>query len=295
MSDKELLEKHNFKFQKKYGQNFLYDPKIPAKIASNCTEGEAAEGEKKEEVIVEIGPGAGILTKELAKRFRGVYAVEIDENLIPILAESLADYDNTTVINKDIMQVDLPEFVREITQNGKYPVSVCANLPYYITTPVIMKLIEECCGFRYITVMVQKEVARRLCATPESADYGAITAQIRLYGSAVKLFDVPAGCFNPRPKVDSAVVRIKLDYPAKYSKEISDNAGMLIKAAFGQRRKTLTNALSGLSGKICTTDKNELAAIITETLGLPGDVRGEKLTAEQFAALAKVICLREEK
>ncbi len=291
MSDKELLEKHNFKFQKKYGQNFLYDPKIPAKIASNCTEGEIAEGEKKDEVIVEIGPGAGILTKELAKRFRAVYAVEIDENLIPILDESLKDFDNTKVINRDIMQVNLPEFVEEITEKGKYPVSVCANLPYYITTPVIMKLIEECCNFRYITVMVQKEVARRLCASPESADYGAITAQIRLYGSAVKLFDVPSGCFNPRPKVDSAVVRIKLDSPAKYPKEVLEGASMLIKAAFGQRRKTLTNALSGLSGKISTTDKGELASIITETLGLPGDVRGEKLSAEQFASLAKVICI----
>ena len=184
MSDKDLLQKHNFKFQKKYGQNFLYDPKIPAKIAENCTEGEFPEDGKKQEVIVEIGPGAGILTKELAKRFYRVSAVEIDENLIPILAESLADFDNVTVTNKDIMQVDLPEFVKEITEDGKYPVSVCANLPYYITTPVIMKLIEECCGFGYITVMVQKEVARRLCAKPESADYGSITAAIALKGTA---------------------------------------------------------------------------------------------------------------
>ncbi len=291
MSDKELLAKHNFKFQKKYGQNFLYDPKIPAKIAANCTEGEIAEGEKKDEVIVEIGPGAGILTKELAKRFRAVYAVEIDENLIPILDEALADYDNTTVINRDIMQVNLAEFVSEITENGKYPVSVCANLPYYITTPVIMKLIEECCGFGYITVMVQKEVARRLCAAPTSPDYGAITAEIGLYGSAVKLFDVPSGCFNPRPKVDSAVVRIKLDTPEKYPKDVAAKASVIIKAAFGQRRKTLVNALSGLTGKIRTTDKGELASIITETLGLPGDVRGEKLTAEQFVALARALCV----
>ena len=215
MNDKDLLLKHNFKFQKKYGQNFLYDPKIPAKISENCTEGEYSEDGKKDEVIVEIGPGAGILTKELAKRFRKVAAVEIDENLIPILDEALADFDNITVTNRDIMQVDLVEFVNDVTENGKYPVSVCANLPYYITTPVIMKLIEECCGFEYITVMVQKEVARRLCANPTSPDYGSITAEIGLYGSAVKLFDVPAGCFNPRPKVDSAVVRIKLGKPQK--------------------------------------------------------------------------------
>ncbi len=289
MSDKDLLQKHNFKFQKKYGQNFLYDPKIPARIAENCTEGEFPENGKKDEVIVEIGPGAGILTKELAKRFRSVSAVEIDENLIPILAESLADFDNVTVTNKDIMQVDLPQFVKEITDDGKYNVSVCANLPYYITTPVIMKLIEECCGFRYITVMVQKEVARRLCAKPGTDDYGAITAEIGLYGSAIKLFDVPAGCFNPRPKVDSAVVRIKLEYPSKYPKDDAKNASTLIKAAFGQRRKTLVNALSGLSGKIKTTDKTELADIISETLGVPGDVRGEKLCADQFVKLAKVL------
>ena len=289
MSDKDLLQKHNFKFQKKYGQNFLYDPKIPARIAENCTEGEFSGNGKKDEVIVEIGPGAGILTKELAKRFRSVSAVEIDENLIPILAESLADFDNVTVTNKDIMQVDLPQFVKEITDDGKYNVSVCANLPYYITTPVIMKLIEECCGFRYITVMVQKEVARRLCAKPGTDDYGSITAEIGLYGSAVKLFDVPAGCFNPRPKVDSAVVRIKLEYPSKYPKDDAKNASTLIKAAFGQRRKTLVNALSGLSGKIKTTDKTELADIISETLGVPGDVRGEKLCADQFVKLAKVL------
>lgn len=289
MSDKDLLQKHNFKFQKKYGQNFLYDPKIPAKIAENCTEGEFPEGGKKDEVIVEIGPGAGILTKELAKRFYKVSAVEIDENLIPILAESLADFDNITVINRDIMEVNLPEFAAEITENGKFPVSVCANLPYYITTPVIMKLIEECCGFRYITVMVQKEVARRLCAGPESPDYGAISAEIALYGSAVKLFDVPAGCFNPRPKVDSAVVRIKLDVPEKYPKELTAKASPLIKAAFGQRRKTLVNALSSLGDKIVTTDKTELAGIISETLGVSGDVRGEKLSADQFVTLAGVL------
>ena len=137
--------------------------------------------------------------------------------------------------------------------------------------------------------MVQKEVARRLCAKPDSADYGSITAEIGLYGGAVKLFDVPAGCFNPRPKVDSAVVRIKLENPAKYPEKDARNASTLIKAAFGQRRKTLVNALSGLSGKIKTTDKTELAQIITDTLGVAGDVRGEKLCADQFVQLAKVL------
>lgn len=289
MSDKDLLQKHNFKFQKKYGQNFLYDPKIPAKIADNCTDTEPGEDGKRREVIVEVGPGAGILTKELAKRFMRVAAVEIDENLIPILAESLADFDNITVKNSDIMQVDLRSFVASVTDNGQYPVSVCANLPYYITTPVIMKLIEEGGLFDNITVMVQKEVARRLCASPESADYGSITAEIGLYGSASKLFDVPAGCFNPRPKVDSAVVRIRLVKGGKYPAELSKKASILIKAAFNQRRKTLANTLSGIAGQLKTTDKTELAAIITENLGLPGDVRGEKLTSAQFVELARVL------
>lgn len=287
MSDKDLLQKHNFKFQKKYGQNFLYDPKIPARIAENCTESPFPECGKKDEVIVEIGPGAGILTKELAKRFLRVAAVEIDENLIPILAESLSDFDNITVKNADVMEVDLHELVAEVTENGRFPVSVCANLPYYITTPVIMKLIEECCGFNYITVMVQKEVARRLCATPESPDYGSITAEIGLYGSAVKLFDVPAGCFNPRPKVDSAVVRIKLENPEKYPKETARKASRLIKAAFNQRRKTLANTLTVLGDALVTSDKAELSRIISETLGVSGDIRGEKLTAEQFVRLAE--------
>lgn len=289
MSDKDLLQKHNFKFQKKYGQNFLYDPKIPAKIAENCTEGDFPQDGKKKEVIVEIGPGAGILTKELAKRFYKVAAVEIDENLIPILAESLADFDNVSVTNRDIMEVDLPEFVREITEEGKYPVSVCANLPYYITTPVIMKLIEECCGFGYITVMVQKEVARRLCANPTSPDYGSITAEIGLYGSATKLFDVPAGCFNPRPKVDSAVVRIKLEKPQKYPKDIAAKASLLIKAAFNQRRKTLANTLQALGDKLVSSDKAELSQIIAQTLGVSPDIRGEKLTADDFVKLARVL------
>ncbi len=291
MKDNELLQKHNFKFQKKYGQNFLYDAKIPAKIADNCTED--GGNLPHPHAIVEVGPGAGILTRELAKRFVSVSAVEIDENLMPILAESLADFPNVTVKNADIMKTDLHSLVREATEGGKYPVSVCANLPYYITTPVIMKLIEEGCSFRYITVMVQKEVARRLCAVPGSADYGAITAVIGLYGEAKKLFDVPAGCFNPRPKVDSAVVRIKLDEVPKYPKETTELACALISAAFGQRRKTLTNALGTLSGKIKTTDKGELSEIIEKTLGVRGDVRGEVLSSARFASLAEALSVEK--
>ncbi len=292
MGDKALLDRHNFKFKKQYGQNFLTDRKIPARIAENCTAlpvPEAEDGRRCDEVILEIGPGAGILTKELALRYRRVAAVEIDPNLIPILSEALADFPNTSVLNEDIMAVDLPAFVAEITENGKYPVSVCANLPYYITTPILMKLLETRCGFGFITVMVQKEVARRLCAAPGSPDYGSISAEIGLYGQAAKLFDVPSGCFNPRPKVDSAVVKISLDKSEKYPIDLADKTSALIRAAFGQRRKTLVNSLSVLGGRLVSQDKAELGRIIANTLGVPEDVRGEKLSTAQFAALAPIL------
>lgn len=288
MKEKELLEKHGFRFQKKYGQNFLYDPKIPAKIAQNCTLEPAFEGETRADAILEIGPGAGILTRELAKRFRRVLAVEIDETLLPVLEEALRDFPNAHVLCGDIMQVDLAPLVAQISENGKYPVSVCANLPYYITTPVLMKLIESQSGFRTVTVMVQKEVAKRLCAAPGGADYGAITAVLGLYGRARKLFDVPAGCFVPRPKVDSAVVRLELDAPPRYGAKTADNAALLIKAAFGQRRKTLVNALSTLGDRLVCPDKDALAAAIA-SLGLSPDVRGECLAAEDYVRLAEKI------
>lgn len=290
-NDKELLEKHNFKFQKKYGQNFLTDSRIPSRIADGCTDlpTDPDSPEKLPEAILEIGPGTGILTKELCKRFAKVTAVEIDENLIPILAESLADYDNVNVINADVMETDVKALAETLSENGKYTVSVCANLPYYITTPIIMKLIEENAGFRFITVMIQKEVAQRLTAPVGSAEYGAITAAISLYGNVKRLFTVTAGNFNPKPKVDSAVVRIELANPPLYSPEETKNALLLIKAAFGQRRKTLVNSLMSVSSRLVTDDKEELASLIAKTLGKPGDVRGEKLSGQDFVKLAKAI------
>ena len=275
---KDICERFDFGFSKGLGQNFLLDGNVLDKIA------DAAE---IEDGVLEVGPGFGVLTKRLAETGKKVVSVEVDKRLIPILDFTLAEFDNVKIIEQDILKTDVAALIKQ--EFGDKKISVAANLPYYITTPVIMKLIEECCGFGYITVMVQKEVARRLCAKPESADYGSITAEIGLYGGAVKLFDVPAGCFNPRPKVDSAVVRIKLEQPEKYPKADARNASILIKAAFGQRRKTLVNALSGLAGKIKTTDKNELAEIISQTLGVPGDVRGEKLTADQFVTLARAL------
>lgn len=288
----ELLQNHNFKFQKKYGQNFLQDVKIPRRIAMECTsfvfpEGDVVPEEKADSLILEIGPGAGILTKELAKRFKKVVAVEIDTSLEGVLGESLAGYDNIEVVFSDIMDIDLVPFLNEKRRREDgtlMPVSVCANLPYYITTPIIMKLLEEGAGFDFITVMVQKEVAVRLCAPAGDSEYGAITAQINLYGKAKRLFTVPSGCFYPRPKIDSAVIRIALYDEPRFTKEIALETSKVIKNAFAMRRKTLSNALSGMYPMLT---KEELGAIIAETLGKGTDVRGEKLTTEEFALLAE--------
>lgn len=288
----ELLQNHNFKFQKKYGQNFLQDVKIPRRIAMECTsfvfpEGDVVPDEKADSLILEIGPGAGILTKELAKRFKKVVAVEIDTSLEGVLKESLEGYDNIEVVFSDIMDIDLVPFLNEKRKREDgtlMPVSVCANLPYYITTPIIMKLLEEYPDFNYITVMVQKEVAVRLCAPAGDSEYGAITAQINLFGKAKRLFTVPSGCFYPRPKIDSAVIRIELYSQPKYDNDVAKETSRVIKNAFAMRRKTLSNALSGMYPKLT---KEELGSIITETLGKGSDVRGEKLTTDEFAKLSQ--------
>ncbi len=290
MSD--ILRSHNFKFQKKYGQNFLTDVKIPRRISMECTDfvfEDENEPETKAEVLVlEIGPGAGILTKELAKRFERVVAVEIDESLRGVLEESLSGYDNAEVVFGDIMDKNLHELLdeRRMKNGVKMPVSVCANLPYYITTPIIMKLLEEYEDFSFITVMVQKEVATRLCAGEKDSEYGAITAQINLYGTVKRLFTVPSGCFFPRPKVDSAVIRIKRHKPSLYTQEQMNGASKLIKSAFLTRRKTLANSLSQ-SGFDYT---REIYAKVA--LELFGDeaIRGEKLSCDDFVKLYDALC-----
>lgn len=291
----QLLKSHDFKFQKKYGQNFLQDVKIPRRIAAECTdfvfpEGDTLPENKAQSLILEIGPGAGILTKELAKRFEKVVAVEIDTSLEGVLKESLAGFDNAEVVFEDIMNVNLKEFLdekRKRPDGTLLPVSVCANLPYYITTPIIMKLLEEYPSFNFITVMVQKEVATRLSAPAGNAEYGAITAQINLYGTVKRLFTVPSGCFFPRPKVDSAVIRIQLYKTPKYSPEVASFTSKIIKNAFLMRRKTLSNALSGMFPNL---SKEDLGKIIDDTLGKGADVRGEKLSTDEFARLAETLC-----
>lgn len=290
----ELLQNHNFKFQKKYGQNFLQDVKIPRRIAMECTdfifpEGDIIPEEKADSLILEIGPGAGILTKELAKRFKKVVAVEIDTSLEGVLKESLDGYDNIEVVFSDIMDIDLVPFLEEKRRRedgSLMPVSVCANLPYYITTPIIMKLLEEYPDFSFITVMVQKEVAVRLCAPAGDSEYGAITAQINLFGKAKRLFTVPSGCFYPRPKIDSAVIRIELYSKPKYAPDIAKETSVVIKHAFAMRRKTLSNALSGMYKGL---PKEELGQKISEILNKGADVRGEKLTTDEFARLAEAL------
>ncbi|MBR5539437.1 MAG: 16S rRNA (adenine(1518)-N(6)/adenine(1519)-N(6))-dimethyltransferase RsmA [Clostridia bacterium] len=270
---REILAAFGTGTKKGFGQNFLINQSIPERIAENCCDDENS-------VIVEIGPGIGCLTAELAKRYKKVIAFEIDKTLIPVLSYTLGEYKNVEVINQDILEVDLAAVLKEKAAGEK--VSVCANLPYYITTPILMSLVE--CGYPFdsITVMVQAEVASRLAAKAGSADYGAITASLGYYGEVEKLFTVSAGNFMPAPKVNSAVVRLDL-YKDKPVKPIDEKTFFaVIKAAFGQRRKTLVNALqTGFP----SLSKEEITAAVTGC-GFDERIRGEKLSTAEFAALA---------
>ena len=268
-----LMEEAGIKFRKEFGQNFLTNRIIPEEIAENCTE-------DANSLIIEIGPGIGTLTQELAMRYKRVVAIEIDRGLIPVLNKTLSEYDNVTVINEDVMKVDLMELVREYSDG--MPVSVCANLPYYITTPILMRLLESGVAFNSITVMVQNEVAARLAAKPGSSDYGAITAVIGYYGEVRRLFKVSAGSFVPMPKVDSAVVRLDLYKEPRFSPKNEKLFRSLIKAAFEMRRKTLQNAISAKLGSF----SKELINSAILFLGYPETVRGERLSTEDFVKLA---------
>lgn len=272
---KALMEKHGIKFQKKFGQNFLINDDIPIRIAEEC-------GAGKNDCVLEIGPGIGTLTRELCEVAGSVTAVEIDSGLIPVLKETLADFDNVEVINSDIMKTDLNKLFEE-KFSGK-AVCVCANLPYYITTPILMLLLESRLPFKKMTFMVQKEVADRLSSNSREGDYGAVTASVSYYGKVEKLFNVSAGNFMPAPKVDSAVIQITLysEPPVKVDDE--KLFFKVIRAAFEQRRKTLVNALSG---KV-DISKEETAKAVAEA-GLPLDIRGERLGIEEFAVLSNII------
>jgi len=273
---KEVMSEARITFRKEFGQNFLINRIIPENIADNAACDE-------ETLIIEIGPGIGCLTKELAERYKRVVAVEIDKGLIPVLSKTLADYDNVTVISGDIMKTDISEIVNEYS--GGMPVAVCANLPYYITTPILMYLLESGVKLSSITVMVQNEVAARLVAPAGSSDYGAITAVLGFYGEARKLFKVSAGSFMPAPKVDSAVVKIDLYDAPKYFPKDERFFRNLIKAAFKMRRKTLVNAINS---KFPHIEKGRIAESLV-SLGFPETVRGEKLSTENFVELSNLL------
>ena len=273
---KSVMADAGITFRKEFGQNFLTNRIIPEEISEQCAD-------DPESMILEIGPGIGCLTAELAYRYAKVVAVEIDKGLIPVLDRTLAEFDNVTVINDDVMKIDLPKLIAEHS-DGR-PVSVCANLPYYITTPILMMLLESGIKFRTITVMVQNEVAQRLVAPPGKADYGAITAILGYYGTVRRLFKVSAGSFVPAPKVDSAVIRIDLYREPKYTPKDETLMRNVIKAAFEMRRKTLQNALSA---KLQGYTKEEIKDAIV-SIGYPETVRGECLSTEDFVNLSDML------
>lgn len=272
-----VLQKYSFNFQKKFGQNFLIDTHVLEKIMDSAEI-------TKEDCVLEIGPGIGTMTQYLAERAGHVVVVEIDKNLIPILEETLSAYDNVTIINNDILKVDINKLVDELN-DGK-PIKVVANLPYYITTPIIMGLFESHVPIKSITIMVQKEVADRMQVGPGTKDYGALSLAVQYYAKPQIVANVPPNCFIPRPNVGSAVIRL-----TRYEKppvEAADEKKMfaLIRASFNQRRKTLVNGLTnapelGLSKEAVTE--------ALEKLGLSPTVRGETLTLEQFAELSNIL------
>lgn len=272
-----IIQKHNFSFQKRYGQNFLIDSNILEKIIG------AAEI-KKDDFVIEIGPGIGTLTQYLCNYAKEVLAIEIDRELIPILEETLSHYSNCTIWNKDILKVDLQREVEE--KNKGSQVKVVANLPYYITTPIIMELLESNIPLESITIMVQKEVAERMQVGPGSKEYGALSLAVQYYAKPQIITYVSPFCFMPRPKVGSAVIHLK-----KYSKppiKVEDEKLMfqLIKASFNQRRKTLANGLK--NGQGIKYSKEEIEKAIS-ALGLPLTIRGENLALEQFAQLTNLL------
>ena len=271
----DILKKYDFHFQKKFGQNFLIDTHVLEKIID-------AAGVTKDDFVLEIGPGIGTMTQYLCERAREVMAVEIDDKLIPILADTLSAYDNVTVVNEDILKLDIYQIARE--HNDGKPIKVVANLPYYITTPIIMGLFESHVPLESVTVMVQKEVADRMQAGPGTKDYGALSLAVQYYSEAEIVANVPPNCFMPRPNVGSAVIRLtshKKPVAVKNEKLMFD----IIRASFNQRRKTLVNGLK--NSQELDFSKEEIEKAMAET-GIPVNVRGEALTLAEFADLANV-------
>ena len=273
-----VINKYNFMFRKKFGQNFLIDASVVEEIID-------AAGISEEDTVLEIGPGIGTMTQYLAERAGKVIAVEIDRALIPILEDTLSAYDNVKVINDDILKVDLNRLSEE--ENGGRPIKVVANLPYYITTPIIMALLEKEVPLESITIMVQKEVAERMKTGPGSKDYGALSLAVQYYAEPGIVTEVPPHCFMPRPGVSSMVIRLDRYKEPPVTPKDPDKMFKLIRASFNHRRKTLSNGLStdpslGLS--------REKVTEALEKMGLPVDIRGEKLDLAQFAELSDQLC-----
>lgn len=269
-----VLNKYQFVFQKKFGQNFLIDTHVLDKIIRSAEI-------TKDDFVIEIGPGIGTMTQYLASAAREVAAIEIDKALIPILEDTLSDYDNVTVINEDVLKVDICKLVEE--KNEGRPIKVVANLPYYITTPIIMGLFESHVPLESITIMVQKEVADRMKTGPGSKDYGALSLAVQYYAKPELIANVPPNCFMPRPKVGSAVIKLtRHENPPV--KAVDENFMFrIIRASFNQRRKTLMNGLNNAPD--VTVSKEAVGEVLAE-MGLPAGIRGEALTLEQFAELS---------
>lgn len=271
----DLLRKHGFSFKKSLGQNFLTDNSVCPKMADSCVDSETA--------VIEIGPGAGILTRELCRYAKSVVAIELDERLKPVLSETTAEFDNLKIIYGDVMKVDLPGIIKE-NFSGIDRVVICANLPYYITSPVILYLLKEKLPVESVTLMIQKEAADRICAKVGSKNAGAITVAVNYYAKAEKLFDVSRNCFYPSPKVDSAVIKLTVQNSPTVDVKSVDNFFKLTKALFAQRRKTLINSVSNT----LSIDKKTVREAL-EKMGLDENVRGETLELEQIAELSDLI------
>lgn len=273
----DVLSRHGFRFSKKLGQNFLVNPTVCPRMAAAC-------GAGSEDGVLEIGPGIGVLTHELAQRAGKVVAVELDERLLPVLRETLAAHKNVEIIHGDAMKLDLRRLIAE--QFGDRQVAVCANLPYYITSPLLMRLLESRLPVSSLTVMVQKEAAVRLCAQPGTRECGAVSLAVQYYAQARTLFSVSRGSFLPAPHVDSAVIQLTVRDEAPVAVADEKRLFRVIRAAFGQRRKTLANALAGGYDKGCTKEMVEAAM---REAGIPQTARAEELSLAAFAALADAL------
>ena len=273
----EIIKKHNFSIQKKYGQNFLIDEHVLNKII-------AAAELTEDDYVIEIGPGIGTMTERMAPECRHVTAIEIDKELIPILSETLSGFDNVDIINEDVLKVDLNKLIAE--RNDNKPVKVVANLPYYITTPIIMSLLENKIPIDTITVMVQKEVADRMMVGPGTKDYGALSLAVQYYAKPYIVANVPMNCFIPRPNVASAVIRLTCHKEPPVTVKDEKLMFNLIRASFNQRRKTLINGISNFSGLSFTKEQVDMAL---NSIGLSENIRGEALDLEKFAKLSDAL------